>query len=112
MKPPSAPELEDAVRRLTDALVRWGAAKIILYGSVACGDYTAASDIDLLIVKATPARLPQRIAEALECCSEAAPPLPVEPLVYTPEEFVRLVAEQNPLVTEALRHGRVLHDQA
>jgi hypothetical protein len=43
---------------------------------------------------------------------QAAAPLPVEPLVYTPEEFARLVAEENPTVTEALRRGRVLYDQA
>lgn len=112
MKPPAPAEIEAAVGRLAERLAAWGATKIILHGSVARGDYSAASDIDLIIVKDTPDRLPQRIADALERCIAAAPPLPVEPLVYTPAEFDRLVADENPLITEALRHGRLLHDQA
>ena len=94
MKPPPPAEIEAAVRRLAESLARWGARKVILYG------------------KETADRLPERSAEALDRCSEAKPPLPVEPLVYTPAEFARLVAEENLLVGEAARHGRVLHDAA
>ena len=112
MRPPSPEALEAAVRRVMDALVTWGAKKVILYGSVARGDYTASSDIDLIVVKETTERSPQRIAEALGLCFDTRPPLPVEPLVYTPEEFAGMVRDENPLLTEALRHGRVLHDQA
>jgi predicted nucleotidyltransferase len=79
--------------------------------SVARGDYTAASDIDLLIIKDTPDRLLQRIVTALELCSRAAAPFPVEPLVYTCAEFKAMLAADNPLVAEAMRSGRVLHDQ-
>lgn len=111
MKPPSPTEIEAALRRLTEKLVAWGALKVILFGSVARGDYSGASDIDLVVVKDTPERPQQRIADALEQCWSTDPPLPVEPLVYTPEEFARLVADDNPLIAEALRHGRVLYDQ-
>ncbi len=111
MKPPTPAEIEAGVQRLTEKLVRWGARKVILYGSVARGDYSATSDIDLIIVKDTTERLPQRVAAALGPCSEAGPPLPVEPLVYTPQEFARLLADENPLVMEAVRRGRVLHDE-
>lgn len=104
--------LEEALRRLTDRLVAWGAVKVVLFGSVARGDYSASSDIDLLVVKETSERLPARVAEALGPCWAADPPLPVEPLVYTPGELRRLVADENPLVLEALREGRVLHDRA
>jgi predicted nucleotidyltransferase len=110
MQAPSSARLETALERLVRMLVEWGAVKIILFGSVARGDYSGASDIDLIVVKETDARLPQRIAEALEYCAQAGTPLPVEPLVYTPAEFARMSAEQNPLITEALRHGRILYD--
>ena len=112
MKPPSPVELEAGLRRLTDRLVAWGAVKVIVFGSAARGDYTGASDIDLIVVKGTSERPSQRIGDALERCWDADPPLPVEPLVYTPEEFQRLVAAGNPLLVEALQHGRVLYDQA
>jgi predicted nucleotidyltransferase len=112
MKAPAPAVIDQAIAELTLTLVAWGARKVILFGSVAHGDYNGASDIDLIIVKESTARLPERIAEALDRCSQVELPLPVEPLVYTPREFDRLVAAQNPLVTDALRNGRVLHDAA
>jgi predicted nucleotidyltransferase len=112
MKPPSPIVIEAALERLAAALAAWGALKVIAFGSVARGDYSGASDIDLIVVKRTTDRFPERIREALGPCWATDPPLPVEPLVYTPEEFTRLLAEENPLVTEAVRHGRVLYDQA
>jgi predicted nucleotidyltransferase len=112
VKPPSPGEIEAALGRITDRLVAWGARKVIVFGSVARGDYTAASDIDLVIVRPISGRMPSRISEALGPCWEADPPLPVEPLVYTPEEYDRLLADGNPLLREVTRHGRVLHDAA
>ena len=103
--------MEAAIGRLAERLAAWGATKVILHGSVARGDFSATSDIDLIIVKDTPERVPRRIAEALDRCVEAAAPLSVEPLVYTPAEFERLLADENPLITEAVRHGRVLLDE-
>jgi len=50
MRPPSPTEIETALRRLAEVLVGWGAIKIVLFGSVARGDYTATSDIDLIVI--------------------------------------------------------------
>ena len=85
---------------------------MFLHGSVARGDWTGSSDIDLVVLKETDARMPERIRDALGACDEADPPLPVEPLVYTPAEFRRLVAEGHPLAREVALHGRLLHGQA
>ena len=112
MRPPSPAEVETALVRLMETLVAWGAIKVILLGSVARGNYTAVSDIDLIVVKETPEPRVQRIAGALDRCWSVNPPLPVEPLVYRPDEFARLVADEDPLIGEALRHGRILFDQA
>lgn len=112
MRPPAPEEIDAALVRLAHRLASWGARKVIVHGSVARGDYSGASDIDLIVVRDTTQRMPERISEALDCCDQVDPPLPVEPLVYTPAEFARLEAEDHPLVREALQHGRVLHDQA
>jgi predicted nucleotidyltransferase len=112
VKPPTQAEVDAGLRRITQALVEWGARKVILFGSVACGDYSASSDIDLIVVRESTDRLPQRISEALGRCESARPPLPIEAVVYTPDEFDRLVASENPFVREAQRHGRILHDEA
>lgn len=112
MRPPAPEEIDAALVRIAQRLALWGARKVIVHGSVARGDYSGTSDIDIIVVRDTTQRMPQRITEALGCCDEVDPPLPVEPVVYTPAEFARLEAESHPLVTEALRYGRVLYDQA
>ena len=110
MKPPDPDALEAGLQRLTERLVAWGARRVILFGSVARGDYHGASDIDLVVVRETSANFPQRIVEALGACEEADPPLPVEVLVYTPGEFDRMRAEGHPLLRRVLAEGRVLYE--
>ncbi len=112
VRPPSPERLEAALRDLAERLAAWGAERIVVFGSVARGDYSAGSDIDLLIVKETGERFTRRIEEALEECDAADPPLPVEPLVYTRAELERMTAAGNPLIRRALREGRVIHDSA
>jgi len=111
MKPLTSEQLEPALERITERLAAWGASKVVLFGSVARGDHRGCSDIDLLVVKETEDGLMSRIEQVLEICDRAAAPLPVEPLVYTPGELEGLLEAGNPLVTRALRQGRVLHEQ-
>lgn len=62
-----------------------GARKVYLYGSFARGDFNEGSDIDLIIVGEFEGRMHQRIGKVLDLTS-----LPVEPLVYTEEEFEQM----------------------
>lgn len=82
--------------------------KIILFGSFARGDYHAFSDVDLIIIKETKLRFTDRIGEVLELCSSE---LPIEPLVYTPAEFNKLIGEGNDFITTAIEGGVVLYEQ-
>jgi len=74
--------------------------KIYLYGSVARGEIHEDSDIDLIIV----GDFKERFFERIGLISEL-PELPIEPLVYTQEEFKALQEEGNPLIKEALCSG-------
>ena len=74
--------------------------KIYLYGSVARGEIHEGSDIDLVIVGDFRERFFERIGMILDLTD-----LPVEPLVYTREEFEALQAEENPFIVEVLRTG-------
>ena len=56
------------------------------------------SDIDLVIVGDFRERFFERIGRILELTD-----LPVEPLVYTPEEFEAMKASKNPFIEEVLR---------
>lgn len=74
--------------------------KMYLYGSFARGEIHEGSDIDLLIVGDFKGRLFERIGMILDLTD-----LPVEPLVYTREEFEALQKEGNPFIEEVLRTG-------
>jgi predicted nucleotidyltransferase len=77
-----------------------GATRVILYGSFAGGWVHEGSDNDLIVVAPLPGRMPERVGRILDITE-----LPVEPLVYTPEEFERMKAEPASIVAEALRTG-------
>jgi predicted nucleotidyltransferase len=100
-------DIEELKRRLAPHLRR--ARKVIAFGSVARGEPDAWSDLDLLIVAETARPFFERFKD-FAGCYDVWPRLDL--LVYTPEEFQRLVAEENPLVLEALREGIVLHEAA
>jgi len=74
--------------------------KISLYGSYARGEIHEGSDIDLIIAGDFRERFFERIGRILELTD-----LPVEPLVYTPEEFEAMKASKNPFIEEVLRTG-------
>lgn len=74
--------------------------KIYLYGSFARGEIHEGSDIDLVIVGDFKERFFERIGKILDLTD-----LPIEPLVYTPEEFEAMKASGNPFIVEVLRTG-------
>ncbi len=71
---------------------------VYLYGSFASGEIHEGSDMDLLIIGDFKERFFDRIGRILDLTD-----LPVEPLVYTVEEFEELKKSQNPFITEILK---------
>ena len=88
-----------------DAL-RKGAKLIILYGSLARGDYTATSDADILIIsdKFKDIRIIDRMLDFLDPSS----PIDIEPRILTTEEFKTLIKKRDRFASEVLRDGIVL----
>ncbi|MCM8779129.1 MAG: nucleotidyltransferase domain-containing protein [Candidatus Omnitrophica bacterium] len=66
--------------------------RIYLYGSFAKGEIHEGSDIDLIIVGNFKGSMFERIKQII-----ALTDLPIEPLVYTPEEFSRM-CKDNPFI--------------
>ena len=85
------------------------AHKVIVFGSVARGDADAGSDLDLIIVADTARPFFERFKD-FAGLYDVWPRLDL--LIYTPEEFARLVAEERPLISRALEEGVVLHETA
>jgi predicted nucleotidyltransferase len=82
--------------------------RILLFGSLACGEVGEWSDIDLVIIKQTGQKLLDRIRKVM---SLLKPRVGVDILVYTPQEFARLSQERPFVRQEILQKGRVLYER-
>jgi predicted nucleotidyltransferase len=96
--------LEEAARRLAREL---RPERVILFGSLARGTGTRRSDIDLCLVWQTDLPPLERIGRVLSLLRDA--PRPVEAVVYTPSELVRM--ERSAFVRRILREGQVLYER-
>ena len=76
---------------------------------MADGDVGKWSDLDLVIIKETTKPFIQRSEEAALLCMA---PVGVDYLVYTPDEYARMIAEGNPFVVEEIEQkGKVLYER-
>ena len=81
--------------------------KIILFGSAARGEFRPESDIDLLIIKKdTPYYGEDRIRELSRLIDRD---VPLDLLVYRPEEFEKRLSMRDPFLKAILKEGKVLH---
>jgi uncharacterized protein len=80
--------------------------RVILFGSHASGTAGADSDVDLLVIgpfEGTGFR------KSLEILNRLDVRLPIDLIVYRPEDAQRRYREGDPLVREAIDHGKVLY---
>jgi len=86
--------------------------KIILFGSYGTERGTESSDIDLLIIKKTDKRFVDRIVELIQLVrSRFGFEYPVEPLVYTPDEFEKAMKINSLFIRTVLLNGVVLYEK-
>lgn len=104
----------DWKRRLLAILVEPDVERILIFGSRARGNAGSHSDLDLVIVRHTGQRFLERIGAVYERLANADLRLgvDVDVLVYTPEEFDRMLADENPLVARVQREGKVLYERS
>jgi len=111
-------ETEDAIDRMIEEIVKAVVEAsdpicIILFGSAARGEVGADSDVDLLVIeKETSFRggsrwsASSRIRKALWRF-----PVPIDVLLFTPEEVEKWRGATNHVIARSLREGRVLYDR-
>lgn len=80
-----------------------GVRAVVVFGSVARGDFNLWSDVDVLVVAD---HLPDRWLDRMEAIGDA--PAPVQPLAWTPVEWHRQHARRNAIAEEAVQLGRWL----
>jgi uncharacterized protein len=82
--------------------------RIILFGSYAYGKPRPDSDVDLLVVLAFDGK---GFRKSLEILNRIDPDFPVDILARRPEDTARRYEEGDPLIREAVDHGKVLYER-
>ena len=91
----------------TQIIEKYEPEKIILFGSAARGESGSDSDADFLIIKKeTPFYGADRIRELSRMVNRN---IPVDFLVYRPEEFEKRVEMGDPFLKAIIKEGKVLY---
>ncbi|HUL37080.1 MAG TPA: nucleotidyltransferase domain-containing protein [Thermodesulfobacteriota bacterium] len=97
-------EIQDITRQIIE---KYKPEKIILFGSAARGELNLDSDADFLIIKKeTPLYGADRIRELSRIIDRN---IPVDLLIYRPEEFQKWLQMEDPFLKSILKEGKVLY---
>lgn len=96
------PALKAIAGRLRE---RYGAERVLVYGSAARGETTEHSDIDLLVVAPTKERFYERMGSVLAVVRDLSHGLPLAPIVLTPDELSTRLARGDQFIHEIVRTG-------
>ncbi|MGH7151622.1 MAG: nucleotidyltransferase domain-containing protein, partial [Planctomycetota bacterium] len=109
MEPPTPPPEEELARIVRVIAEKFDPEKILLFGSRAEGRAAPDSDADLLVVMRSDLPYYERVSTVLSALWPHD--LPLDLLVFTPEESEPLVEEPFSFVGEILRTGKVLYQR-
>ncbi len=95
-------QLKTIAQRLRE---KYGAQRIILFGSAARGEATEHSDIDLLVIAKTTERFYERMASVLGIVRDVSIGIPLAPIVLTPEELQSRLERDDQFVQDIVNTG-------
>jgi len=90
------------IRFVSKIKKRFPIKEVYLFGSFARGEIHEASDIDLIIVGEFKEKLFERIQKIISLTD-----LPIEPLIYTPQEFKKL-KKRNLFIKKIISEAKIL----
>jgi predicted nucleotidyltransferase len=97
-------EIENITRQIIE---KYDPEKIILFGSVARGEFRRDSDADFLIIKKDPPFYgADRIRELNRLIERN---IPIDLLIYKPEEFEKRLKMGDPFLKAVVNEGKVLY---
>lgn len=99
----------EIVKRFLNLIIKkFNLKKIIIFGSFARGDYHKGSDLDLVIVGEFKERFIDRIGKIIELNDSD---LEMEVMVYTEEEFQKMIQQRRPFIEQVLEEGIVVYEK-
>ncbi len=79
---------------------------IILYGSLARGDFNERSDVDLIVISS---KLPKNYYERAKLLYDLIETLdPIDPIGFTPDEFINMIENRHCTTLFAMEEGKPL----
>jgi predicted nucleotidyltransferase len=104
-------QARDMILEIVDKIKKeYQPSKIILFGSYAYGQPDRDSDVDLLIVKDTSERFIDRLVAVTRITSDPKRLIPLEVIVFTPEEVREKLKSGDQFLREILSKGEVLYE--
>ena len=100
--------LAQKLKIIVEALKKYDAQKIMLFGSLAKGDTDEYSDIDIMVIKKTDRPFVKRLREVALLCELDEP---IDILVYTPQEIEEMKKAGNLFIERVFAEGRVLYER-
>jgi uncharacterized protein len=104
------PRIDAELARIVERLRTLDPERVILFGSVARGDFHEDSDIDLVVVLDTTERFIDRISRVLAVVDQID--FDIEPHVYTPREYEELRQRCGTIPEVAEHEGKVLYQRS
>jgi len=104
---------DELIKEMTDIIVREvSPRKIILFGSHARGNARPDSDLDFLVVEDGPfnARRSRRAEMTRMWKILFDYPIPMDFLIFTPEEIEKWKTSQNHVIAQAMKDEKVLYE--
>ncbi len=101
-------DLQKEIESITQQILKkYKPEKVILFGSAARGKFSSDSDADFLIIKKeTPFYGADRIRELSRLIERN---IPIDFLIYRPEEFNKRLEMGDPFLKFILKEGKVLY---
>ncbi len=100
--------MDDARLRLAPVFQQYNVTQAIVFGSVARGEPSPQSDLDLILVMETDRRFLDRYEGIFQELFEAMEGPSVDALIYTPAELDRMRGRR--FIAQALAEGKVIYE--
>ena len=101
-------QLEQLAAQLRPIFEKHHVLRAIVFGSLARGEASRRSDVDLLVVQHTDKRFLERYDGLLRDITQLVIGRDVDLLIYTPQELAQLA--HRPLIVAALREGKAIYE--
>lgn len=101
-------KLEEITARLRPVFQHHRVSRAIVFGSLARGDESRHSDLDLIVVQETGKRFLDRYDGLLRDIAASVHGRDVDLLIYTPQELDAV--RDRPLIATALHEGKVIYE--